>query len=244
MNPAMYKAVSGSVAQMRHLELVAQNLANVNTAGYKGERLAFAEILGKNTQEKDRKGGMVGVDEQKIDFSQGDIWQTGNPLDLAIDGEGFFAIDTERGERYTRQGVFTLSPDGEMVTPNGDPLMSGGGRAIRIAGQKLGSGRMEVNSEGEIRWNGKVVATIRVVKFSDPQVLSKEGKSLFRAPENAAEEATDFRIIQRSLERANVNPIEAMVTLITIQRQYESYQRSMRIMDAATSRMVTEGARG
>ena len=254
MNAAMYKVLSGAMAQMRRLEVVSQNLANLNTSGYKGESLAFTEILAgassstmpRSGGEEERMGGMVVVGEQRIDFSQGELQQTGNPFDLAIQGEGFFVIDTARGVRYTRQGTFTLSPNGTVVTPLGDSLLGESG-PIRMVGEK-----MEVTPEGGVLLDGAEADRIRVVRFANLLRLTREGQSLFRAPEGEAPEAasdpstelrTGFRVLQGSLEQANVNPIEAMVTLITVQRQFEAYERALRTMDAAAEKMTMDGAR-
>lgn len=246
MDAAMYRALSGAVAQMRQLEVVSQNLANLNTSGYKGERLAFTEILAQTSQQRERMGGMVAVGEQRTDFSQGGLQQTGNPFDLAIEGEGFFVIDTPRGVRYTRQGTFTLSSDSTVVTPLGDPLLGEAG-PIRVVGEE-----MEVTPEGAVLSGGAEIDRIQVVRFADSFRLTREGQSLFRAPEGETQAAsapstplrTGFRVLQGSLEQANVNPIEAMVTLITVQRKFEAYERALRMMDAATEKMITDGARG
>jgi flagellar basal-body rod protein FlgG len=236
------------MVQIRRLEVASQNLANLNTSGYKGERLAFSEILaGSSTtgQQKERMGGMVAVDVHRIDFSQGKLQPTGNPLDLAVSGEGFFAIDTPRGVRYTRQGTFTLSSNGTVITPLGDPLLGAAG-PIRVEGEEI-----KVTPEGAVLLDGAEVDRIRVVRFANPLRLTREGQSLFRAPESEAEAAsapstelrTGFQVLQGSLEESNVNPIEAMVTLISIQRNFEAYERAMRTMDSATQKMITDGAR-
>ncbi|MCS6924383.1 MAG: flagellar basal-body rod protein FlgF [Candidatus Binatia bacterium] len=236
MNAAMYKAVSGAIVQMRRLEVVAQNLANVSTAGYKGERLAFGEILASVFGPRERTGGMVVVGEQRTDFSQGELQQTGNPFDLAIVGDGFFVVDTPRGIRYTRQGTFTLAADGTVVTPLGDPVLGEAG-PIRVEGETV-----QVTPEGVVLADGIEVDTIRVVRFADPRRLTREGYSLFRGPDSEAQTAP-AQILQGHLEQANVNPIETMVTLITLQRQFEAYERALRSMDAATEKMLTEAVR-
>jgi flagellar basal-body rod protein FlgG len=237
MNAAMYKALSGAIVQMRRLEVVSQDLANVNTAGYKGERLAFREILTDSPFRGQRLGGLAVVTEQRTDLSRGALQRSGNPFDLAIEGEGFFAIETPQGVRYTRQGLFVRSSDGTVVTPLGNPLLGEGG-PIRIDGTK-----MEVTPEGMVLSDGVEVDKLRVVRFADPRRLTREGNSLFRVPEEAVEGDATSRVLQGSLEQANVNPIEALVTLITVQRQFEAYERAMRTMDAVTERIVNEAAR-
>jgi flagellar basal-body rod protein FlgF len=243
MNAGMYKAVSGSVAQMRRLEVTTQNLANLNTSGFKGQRLAFSELLGR-TAEQERVGGLVAIAEQRTDFSQGELQPTGNDFDLALDGEAFFVIRTGRGFRYTRQGNFTLAPDGRLVNSFGEPVLGEGGNnregeVIRISGKK-----MAVSSDGIVRSEEGEVGKLRIVRFRDPLRLTQEGRGLFRAPEGAAAQpAGDYRILQGNLERANVNAVDAMVGLINIHRQFEAYGKVLQMMDSATARMLSEGAR-
>jgi flagellar basal body rod protein FlgG len=180
MNASMFKALSGAIVQTRRLEIASQNLANVNTAGYKGERLTFREVLTESDPRKPRTGGLVVVGEQRPDLSMGALQHTENPFDLALEGDGFFAIETPQGTRYTRQGAFSRAADGTIVTLSGHPLLGEGG-PIRI------EGNMEVAADGSVRSDGAEVDTLRVVRFADPRVLTREGDTLFRAPEQEAQ---------------------------------------------------------
>jgi len=237
MNAAMYKALSGAIVQMRRLEFVSQDLANVNTAGYKGDRLVFREILTGPSPREQRGGGQVAVTEQRADLSRGDFHYTGNPFDLAIQGDGFFAVQTTRGVRYTRQGTFSLSANNTVVTPAGEPLLGERG-AIRLDGRK-----MEVTPEGTVLSDGNEVDKLKVVQFADPRHLAREGYTFFRVPDDEVQAASHSQVLQGNVEQANVNPIEAMVTLIDVQRQFEAYERAMRTMDSATEKVVNEVAR-
>ena len=246
MNATIYKVLSGAVAQMRRLEVVSDNLANVNTLGHKGGHVAFAEVLAQASQsQKERAGGLVAIDEQRIDFSQGIMQQTENPLDLAIDGEGFFVIGTSRGDRYTRQGNFSRAADGTVITALGEPLLGDTG-PIRVAGKDV-----QITTDGRVLSEGAEVGKIQVVRFTDPTTLSKEGYGLFRAPNGAAQPATvasggggaGFNLLQGFVEEANVTPIDAMVSLITTQRQFDMYTRALKTIDAVTDRVITEAGR-
>jgi flagellar basal-body rod protein FlgG len=236
MNAAMYKALSGAIVQMRRLESVSQDLANVNTAGYKGERLVFREILADPTQRQSRAGGQVAVTEQRTDLSNGEFRATNNPFDLAIHGDGFFAIQTSRGVRYTRQGTFSLSANNTVVTPAGEPVLGEGG-PVRLTGAK-----MDVTADGTVLSDGKEVDKLKVVRFADPTRLVREGATVFRAPDGEAQPAANSQVLQGNLEQANVNPIETMVTLIDLQRQFDAYERAMRTMDSVTEKVVNQAA--
>jgi flagellar basal-body rod protein FlgG len=237
MNAAMYKALSGAIVQTRRLEVVTQDLANTNTAGYKGERLVFREMLEEPPPPNERVGGQVVVTEQRTDFANGNVHYTGNPLDLAILGDGFFAVQTPQGVRYTRQGTFTLSVNNTIVMPSGEPLLGEGG-PIRADGSKV-----DVTADGMVLVDGEEVDRLRIVRAQDPRRLVREGYTFFRADDADVQSAENVRVEQGSLEESNVNPIEAMVTLIDIQRQFDAYERAMRTMDSTTEKVVNEAGK-
>jgi len=238
MDAGIYKALSGAVAQMRNLDVTSQDLANVNTAGYKRQRLAFSEVLAKRSPAEDRPGGWVAVADQRTQLGQGAVAGTGNPLDIAIEGDGFFVIQTSRGERYTRNGGFTLKADGTLITPTGDAVLGEGG-PVQITGQKV-----EVASDGTVRSDQGELGRIRIVRFVEPRQVVKEGANLFvTAPPNVQAAGDNVRVVQGSLEQSNMSPIDGMISLITINRQFESYQRAMTLMDSATEKMIAEAAR-
>jgi flagellar basal-body rod protein FlgF len=237
MNAAMYKALSGAIAQTRRLEVVTQDLANTNTAGYKGERLVFREVLEAPTKPEERIGGQVTVIEQRTDFSSGSPRHTGNPLDLAILGEGLFAVQTSHGVRYTRQGTFHLSADNTLMMPSGEPLLGEGG-PIRVEGSKV-----DVTADGVVLVDGEEVDRLKIVRAQDPRRLVREGNTFFRIGEDEMEAVKDIQVEQGSLEEANVNPIESMVALIDISRQFEAYERAMRTIDGATEKAVNEAGK-
>lgn len=234
MDTALYKALSGAILQLRRLEAATQNLANVNTAGYKRDALAFQEVLGRAFATRYRAGGFVALAEQRADLSQGPVRHTGDPFDLALEGEGFFAVQTPRGVRYTRHGAFTLSGGGAVVTAAGHPLLGEGG-PIRV------EGRFEVRPDGVVVAGGQEIDRLRIVSFEGR--LEKTGDTLFAPAPGVAPRPSGARVIQGSVEESNVNAVEAMATLIRIQRDFEAYQKALRAMDAATERMLAEGAR-
>ena len=237
MDAAMYKALSGAIVQMRKLEVVSQDLANINTSGYKGQRLAFNEVLAARLPAETRSGGFVAVGDQRTDFLQGHLQGTGNPFHLAIDGEGYFVVETPRGERYTRSGGFTMSADGTVITPQGEPLLGEGG-PIQVPG-----GRMIVGLDGTVRSENGEVGKLRIVRFLENRQVVKEGANLLRADAANVEDVATPRVAQGSLEQSNVSPIDSMVSMITIQRQFEAYERAMKLMDGATEKMIADAGR-
>jgi len=237
MDAAIYKALSGAVAQMRQLEAASQDLANVNTSGYKKQRLAFSEVLAKRLPADDRPGGLVAVADQRTHLEQGALHGTGNPFDLALEGNGFFVIQTSRGERYTRNGEFTRKSDGTLITSQGDAVLGDGG-PLQVTGAKL-----EVASDGTVRSEEGEIGRIRIVRFADPRQAAKEGTNLFVTQPGNVQDVTDVRIVQGSLEQSNMSPIDGMVSLITMHRLFESYERAMKLMDSATARAIAEAGR-
>ena len=238
MDAGMYKALSGAVAQMRHLEVASQDLANVNTSGYKRQRLAFGEVLARRQPADDRPGGWVAIGAQRTEWGQSAVGSTGNPLDLAIEGDGFFAIQTARGERYTRNVGFTLKADGTLITPTGDPVLGETGPLL-VSGQKI-----EIAGDGTLRTEEGEIGKLKIVRFAEPRQGVKEGSNLFSSvPANVRLADDNVRVVQGSLEQSNMNPIDGMISLITINRQFESYQRAISLMDSATERMIADTAR-
>jgi flagellar basal-body rod protein FlgF len=237
MDAAMYKALSGAVAQTRRLEATAQDLANVNTSGYKGQRLSFSEVLANRLPPDERPGGLVAVAGQRTNLGQGAIQGTGNPFNLALEGDGFFVVQTSRGERYTRNGAFTLRTDGTLITPQGDALLGESG-PIRVTGIK-----MEVAADGTVTSDDGEIGKVRIVRFADPGLAAKEGANLFVSDNANLRPATDPRVLQGSLEQSNVSSIDGMISLIALNRQFEASQRAMTLMDSVTQKMLSDGAR-
>jgi flagellar basal-body rod protein FlgF len=237
MDAAMYKALSGAITQMRKLDVASQDLANINTSGYKGQRLAFSEVLAAGLPGSTRAGGFIAVGEQRTDFAQGQHQTTGNLFHLALDGEGYFVVETPRGERYTRSGGFTLSADGTIITPNGAPLMSESG-PLQATGSKF-----EVGLDGTVRSENGEIGRLRIVRFADDRLVVKEGANLFRSAPANVDDVSAPRVMQGHLEQSNVSPIDSMIAMITIQRQFEAYERAMKLMDGATQKMIADAGR-
>jgi flagellar basal-body rod protein FlgF len=237
MDAAIYKALSGAIVQMRRLEIAAQDLGNINTAGYKGQRLSFSEVLAGAAPASERPGGWVAISGAKTNSNAGEIYNTGNPFNLAIGGDGYFVVQTPRGERYTRNGSLTLRSDGTLVTTAGDPVLSESG-PLQIDGNKF-----TVTPDGTVSGDQGEIGKLRIVHFINNQQVLREGGSLFQTLRPNAQDATDYQIVQGGLEQSNVSPIDSMVLMITNQRHFDAYERAIRMMDGTTEKMIAEAGR-
>ena len=200
---------------MRRQEVSAQNLANVSTEGYKGDRIA-ARLSA------DRQAPLP---DQTLDLRQGNLKDTGRPLDLAIAGDAFLVVSTDKGERLTRGGSLTLDPSGILVDQHGDPVLGTGG-PIAISGKDV-----LIDGDGAITVDGASAGMLRLVTASDLTKVTKEGLGHFSAG-SALGGAGQSRIRQGVLEEANVDAVTGMVDLISIQRAWATNTEAMKAMDS------------
>ncbi|MDA8159601.1 MAG: flagellar basal-body rod protein FlgF [Desulfobacteraceae bacterium] len=220
----MIEGTETMLAQERRLDQIANNLANVNTAGFKKEDVTFWEMMFKTADNRERVGKGLQV---ITDLKQGGAEQTGSPLDFAINGPGFFKIQTPSGVRYTRDGNFTLNSQGQLSTADGN-LVLGDGGAVTLPNQHVQVGR-----DGQITADGKPIGRLDIVTFVDPQGLEKEGNSLFR-PKDAtvAEQPLEAPNVQQGfLEGSNVNTVAELTEMIDVQRAYQSQQKAIQTTD-------------
>lgn len=198
------------------LENVTNNLANASTIGFKEEYLrSISENNLLNQQDN-----QVASESPSINLSQGMIQQTGNALDVALDGEGFFAIQSKDGELYTRKGNFHLNKNGEIVTSAGEPVL--GDRGSIVAKGKS----IQIDQQGSITVDGGLVGKLKIVTFDQPKMLVRAGNGVFSAPPEAGVKVKqDPQLVSNSVELSNVNAVQQMVTMIEIQRTMETYQK-------------------
>ena len=249
MSYGLYAAVSGSMVQEKRMEILSNNLANVNTSGFKEDRPIFREFYNKvqNTimlTDTDSQGssmlaqkmnmGYLTFSGVKTDFSAGDMKYTGNPLDVAINGPGFFVVDTPRGELYTRMGNFSLNDKGELVTHEGYTL-KGKGKSIKIEGTEI-----TIDRKGAVTVDKVEVDTLKLVDFEDYTALRKVGDNLFEDSGGNVRKAEECEIKHRTLELSNINIVKEMVKMIDVLRLYESYQKVIQSLDETTSRATRE----
>ena len=208
---------------MKNIEIIANNLANINSTGYKRE-LPFAEFLSR-AENKDQK--------QITDFTEGMFTLTGNPLDLALSGDGFFVVKTEKGNEITKNGKFSLTEDGHVVTAMGNKVMSAKGE-INISESSFDKNKeMVITKKGEIKLGDDVIDRLLIVRVENPEKLIRtESQNFFMEDEDyqtAVEE--NYNVIQGYLEESNTNPILEMQAMIGINKNYETSQKMMGSFD-------------
>jgi flagellar basal-body rod protein FlgF len=221
MDPLTAMAASGLRARMESLELLANNVANASTGGYKADREFYALYA---APESGADAVMPLIERPWIDLSQGVIHTTGNPLDVALTGRGFFAANGPGGPLYTRNGSFRLAPDGTVVTPEGYAVRGDSGAPI-----VLESGRpIDIAGDGTIRQGGAVAGRLEIVDFSAANGLVKQGNNYFRATDPAVRpSASGASAEQGKLESSNTGSAESAVRLVSVMRQFEMLQKAV-----------------
>jgi flagellar basal-body rod protein FlgG len=256
MDMSIYSAMFGALSTEQRLNMSANNLANVNTTGYKRDRVSFEDTFQRyahdyhvdprgNLREKPvfPRANVIAAPrlaEQKIDFGQGALQLTGNPLDLAIQGPGFFKVAAPGGTYYTRNGAFHRSAQGMLVTDQDYPVLGGG--PIQIPDGK----DISVDGTGAIYVDGAQVGRVDVVTVQNPDTLQKFGANLYMPQAGAtvqegvlAEDRT--QVAQGYLEKPNVEVVEEMVNMIETQRTYEAYQKVMTNSNELDSKAIRMG---
>jgi flagellar basal-body rod protein FlgF len=234
VDSGFYAACAGLRAQSQALEVAAHNLANVNTTGFRGEQTTFQSLVARAhptvptllNLATNNYGVLEGA---HLDLTAGNLASTGNPLDVAIEGNGFFVVQTARGARYTRNGTFQVSSTGELVTAAGDQVLGdnvGNNGVIRVP-----AGAVTISPDGTLSVNGAIAGKIRVVDFPKETQLTSEGGTLLAAPEKSEQPAQQVSLRQATLESSNVNAIGSVVTLIGVQREAEMLGRAMSLFD-------------
>jgi flagellar basal-body rod protein FlgF len=210
-------SLSNQMVMRRQLDVVANNLANITTNGYRAERLVFAEQV-RQTQNGDNLSFVQGLATVR-DLTEGQKASTGGDLDLAIAGRGFFEVEGEAGPYYTRDGAFRLDNDGELVTRDGHKVMGEGGSPIRLA---EADGPVAIAKDGTISAGDGPLGKIKIVAFADEHGLVKLRGGLYDASDESPEAAEDFEIMQGFLEKSNVVGIAEMNRMMQIVQSYKS----------------------
>jgi flagellar basal-body rod protein FlgF/flagellar basal-body rod protein FlgG len=236
MNNGIYAASTGLLARTQELDIAANNLANANTSGFRGEHVSFrTQMMTASTNVSSRAENSYGVlGSPRTDYSQGSLQQTGNPLDLALQGPGFFAVQGKSGVQYTRNGNFHVDKTGALVTDEGLPVVGDNGPIT------LPSGNAEISSSGLITVNGDVAGQLKLTDFDSSVPLTSLGNANYSAPAAAATKATNLSVQQGSLESSNINPVESAISLIEIQRNAEMMQRALNTFHNEFNKIAAE----
>jgi len=271
----IYTGANGMIAQEARMDAIANNLANVDQTGYKRDLTifkAFPDMLIRRINDDGlgivpagsydtmplvgKIGTGVEVNEVFTQFDQGSLQRTENNTDLALEGRGFFVVQTERGERYTRNGAFTVNQEGILMTHNGNPVLGENG-IIRLQhnnfminerGEVLVNNAISLDPRDPVSMTGnswqdpQVIDRLRIVDFENIREIKKEGDSLYReTPESGPPlPPREIKVLQGFLEKSNVNVVREMVDMIEVQRSYEANQKTVQAHDQALGRLINE----
>ena len=225
------------IAEITRQDVTANNIANVQTTGFKRDRLFQTDLVNaqSGTESED---GLELRDRQKTitDFSQGGLKPTSSPLDVALQGEGFFVVSDGQKTYYTRNGHFQLSGEGKIITAQGYTLQGEGGEIL------LPPGDVVIGSRGEISVNGRSVAQLKVVKIENPDDLMKAESAMFTPKDGGAQEgeANETMVHQGFLEESNVDALREMVEMISLLRGYQASAQALQAEDETLRKSVTE----
>ena len=226
MDAALYTTLNRQSGLMREMGVVANNIANSSTTGFRREGVVFSEYVA--ALDHDPSLSMAHASGRHVDLSQATLSQTGGTFDFAIQGEGFFLVETPQGERLTRAGSFTPSAEGELVTPDGFRLLDAGGAPIFVPPDT----KVALARDGTLSANDEPVAQVGLWRPTDPLALRHQSGTLFDG--GALEPVEDGQVLQGMLEDSNVQPVSEIARMIEVQRAYELGQK---FLDAEDERV-------
>lgn len=229
MNNTSYINLSGQLALQRRLETVANNVANSTTPGYRAEEVRFESLLSDDGQ---NPIAFVTRGDTYLSRASGGLNRTGNPLDVAVDGNAWLGIQTAGGVAYTRDGRLTLSPTGELQSTSGSAILDPGGAPVLVDPSK---GALTIGRDGRIMQGDKQVASLGLFTIPDTAKLTR-GQNSSVVPDVAAAPVVDFAhtgVVQGFVENSNVNPIKEMTHLIAVQRAFDAVSTTISSVDAA-----------
>ncbi|HCR67147.1 MULTISPECIES: flagellar basal-body rod protein FlgF [Oceanicaulis] len=238
MDNTMLIGLTRQLTLRRQMDVVANNIANANTQGFKAERMMLEPDTSYRARHQDGPNRAQFVDEWAMgrDFSQGSLTNTGRPLDLALQGDGFFMVEMDGVERFTRDGAFTLNPLGELVASDGAQVLDAGGAPIVLDPT---AGQIVIGETGEITQNGQIIAQVGVAQFADPGLLTKTGDNRYAAPEDAERVIEELpQIKQGFLESSNVRPMLEITTMMEVSRAYASVTRMIKDTDELSRKAI------
>lgn len=246
MIKGLYSSSNGMPPMLVRMEVLSNNLANINTTGFKKDTM-FVEMMNDPGVAPGAKAGeltgRLNV-EKTTDFGIGSLNQTNNPLDVALQGEGYFVAQTPQGERFTRNGNFTLALDGTLTTRDGYPVLGNDGKIKFPDLQRITQESVVVTQSGEITVGKTEIGKLRIVEFKDQTRLKKTGDAMFRIEPNDDARMSEMEfpnVKQGFLEESNVDGIAEMIEMIEITRNFESNQKAIASQDATLERALEVG---
>jgi len=239
MSSGYYAACTGLMSRTDALDTIAHNVANVSTSGFRGSHNVFSSVLATTgdsqlsvlNQDANDYGVLKGT---QLDTSQGALTSTGNNLDVAIEGAGFFTVQTANGTVYTRAGNFRVSAKGQLTTAAGDPVLGDNG-PITIVGEPV-----SISADGTISVNDAIAGRLKVSEFAPATQIESAGGTYYTAPAGSAVAATNSRVHQGELEGSNVNPITSVVELITAQREVEDMRHVLSMYNSEIDKTAVQ----
>lgn len=242
MDSLSIAAASGIRARMESLEMLANNLANAGTAGFKADREQYGLYWSAESSAQNAGGGAWGgvspvVEKNWIDFSQGPLQSTGSPTHLGLEGPGFLAIQKDGQTVYTRNGELQTAKNGMLVNNEGHTVLGADGKPLRVDPAQT----LEIRGDGSLWQGGQQSGQLRIVEFADPQMLQKIGRNNFEWPGKPedAKAARSTSVRQGTLEAANGGSAESAVRMVSVMRQFESLQKALQ-MNSEMSRRLSE----
>jgi flagellar basal-body rod protein FlgF/flagellar basal-body rod protein FlgG len=240
MNSGLYGACAGLMARTQALDTIAANVANSSSAGFRGEENVFGTVLaaagrhGRMSTLNKATNSFSQIGDTQVDSTQGAITRTGNDLDVALEGPGYFKVQSATGLAYTRNGHFRADANGRLVTDAGEPVLGDGGE-IRLA-----KGKVSISANGTISSDGVISGKLALVTFAPGTKLVNHGGSQYSAPGGSELPASQASLQQGALEGSNVSPMEGVVQLITAQRAAESMRHALTLIDGEMDKATVQ----
>jgi flagellar basal-body rod protein FlgF len=241
MDPMTAIAASGLRARMESLDLLANNIANTSTGGYKADREFYSLYVAPEAAGNDPSSTMPLIERPWVDHAQGALHTTGNPLDVALSGKGFFAVNGPSGPLYTRNGNFRLAADGKLTSADGYPVRDSQGAPLTLQATRP----LEISRDGTVTQDGVVTGKLEIVDFTSTPGLSKQGSNYFRINDPAMRPTapSGTSVEQGNLETSNTGSAEAAVRLVSVMRQFEMLQKAVSLATEMNKKAIEEVAK-
>jgi flagellar basal-body rod protein FlgF len=234
-------AASGLRARMESLDLLANNIANASTGGYKADREFYSLYVAPEAADNDPNSTMPLIERPWVDHAQGALHSTGNPLDVALSGKGFFAVNGPSGPLYTRNGSFRIAGDGKLTAADGYAVRDSRGAPIVLQTTR----GLQIASDGSITQDGVATGKLELVDFTSTAGLSKQGSNYFRVTDPAAASTTPSAatVQQGHVETSNIGAAEGAVRLVSVMRQFEMLQKAVSLATEMNKKAIEEVAK-